>query len=461
MDCFQRIFLGSWVAMMSLLPISETLGEDYALSIRSIENHPQAKRAEHPSTWKPEETAVIICDVWDYHHSINAVHRLEEILPRLNDLVTEARKRGSIIIHAPSDCMASYEGHAARKRAQDIPLAGGMGEHWGTTSTNEVGKVYPLDQSDGGEDDDPQEHAQWAAKLKELGRNPSMPWKMQNPSIQIDKDKDYISDKGSEVFSILEAKKIKNVIMTGVHTNMCVVGRPFGLRKLVAHKNCVLVRDLTDCMYNPKRWPYVDHFTGNDLMLAYVERNICPTITSDQIVGGEPLRFRGDTHSSENIPTFVFPKPSSEDWAIAQFPMNLKQDPISLPKSGKSLVYFRCGVRFGTGKKDWVATLNSAAPLQGAWLNGKPLSSENGNRSFMIDEKLSNGRLDPDLLVICIEIDKEMASISEPTVQVDSRSKSLRGKWQMLIGEHESATNIPLPAKFGLSPEIQYEFTLN
>ncbi len=39
------------------------------------------------ATWQPEQTAVIVCDVWDYHHSINAVRRLEEMLPRLNALL--------------------------------------------------------------------------------------------------------------------------------------------------------------------------------------------------------------------------------------------------------------------------------------------------------------------------------------------------------------------------------------
>jgi hypothetical protein len=29
----------------------------------------------------------------------------------------------------------------------------------------------------------------------------------------------------------------------------------------------VLMRDMTDCMYNPQRWPHVDHFTGNELIV--------------------------------------------------------------------------------------------------------------------------------------------------------------------------------------------------
>ena len=136
----------------------------------------------------------------------------------------------------------------------------------------------------------PQEHAVWAAELTALGRNPAMPWKMQSSLIEIDSEHDFISDKGDEVWNILHSRRIQNVILVGVHTNMCVLGRPFGLRQMVrSGKNVVLMRDMTDCMYNPESWPYVDHFTGNDLIVSHVERFVCPTITSDQILGGAAI----------------------------------------------------------------------------------------------------------------------------------------------------------------------------
>ncbi len=53
----------------------------------------------------------------------------------------------------------------------------------------------------------------------------SPPWKKQADAIEIDEARDYVSDKGDEVWSILEARGIKNVILAGVHTNMCVLGR--------------------------------------------------------------------------------------------------------------------------------------------------------------------------------------------------------------------------------------------
>src|ERR1043165_838701 len=77
---------------------------------------------------------------------------------------------------------------------------------------------------------------------------------------------------------------------------MCVLGRPFGLRQMAKNgKRVVLLRDMTDTMYNPARWPYVSHFTGTDRVVEHIEKFVCPTITSDQVLGGRPLRFRHDT----------------------------------------------------------------------------------------------------------------------------------------------------------------------
>jgi nicotinamidase-related amidase/type 1 glutamine amidotransferase len=250
-------------------------------------------------TWDPARTALIVCDVWDLHHCLNAVRRVEEFAPRLNEVVRHARQQQMTIIHAPSDCMANYAAHPARQRAAQTPRAGNLPEdinRWCHRIAAEKDAVYPLDQSDGGEDDDPQEHAEWVAKLTAMGRNPRAPWTKQSDRIAIDAERDFISDQGEEVWSILEQRGIQNVILTGVHTNMCVLGRPFGLRQMAKNgKNVVLMRDLTDTMYNPARAPYVSHFTGTDLIVAHIEKYVCPTITSGQLLGdGVCFRFAQD-----------------------------------------------------------------------------------------------------------------------------------------------------------------------
>lgn len=255
-------------------------------------------RLSRAEQWQPSETALIICDMWDAHHCVNAVRREAEIAPRIDALANALRGRGATIIHAPSGCVPHYADHPARKRAQATPAAATLPQDiadWCDQIPREEAVAYPLDQSAGGEDDDPADHRQWAERLTDLGRNPRAPWLAQTAAISIDPQRDYISDSGPEIWGVLADQKISNVILVGVHTNMCVLGRPFGLRRLAeAGKNVVLARDLTDTMYDPNAWPYASHFTGTDLIISHIERYVCPTITSDQILGGQAHQYSSD-----------------------------------------------------------------------------------------------------------------------------------------------------------------------
>ena len=254
-------------------------------------------------TWNPRQTAVIVCDMWDLHHCKNAVRRVQEMAPRMNQVLAKARAQGAFIIHAPSSCMKPYEGQPARERAKVAPKAANLPPDIGSwckqIPAEEKGQ-YPIDQTDGGEDDDPAEHAQWAEELKAKGLNPRAPWTRQIDVLKIHDD-DAISDSGVEVWNLLEQRGIRNVILLGVHVNMCVSGRPFGLRQMAKNgKNVVLMRDMTDSMYNPKMRPFVDHYRGTELFIEHIEKFICPTITSDQLLGGKPLTFAGDPRAEKS-----------------------------------------------------------------------------------------------------------------------------------------------------------------
>ncbi|MCS7046125.1 MAG: isochorismatase family protein [Gemmataceae bacterium] len=295
----RRVVMGSVWAVMFALAASAQEGKMIELTQRyrvpAAGNSYEVRYKKE--SWPAKGTAIIVCDVWDAHHCLNAVRRLEEMVPRMNQVLEKARTAGVLIIHAPSDCMAAYRDHPGRKLAVSSPKAKNLPPDIGAwchkIPAEEKGK-YPIDQSDGGEDDDPAEHADWHAKLKAQGRDPRRPWKAQHPGITIH-DHDAISDSGVEIWNLLEARGIHHVILVGVHTNMCVLGRPFGLRQMAKNgKNVVLMRDLTDSMYNPKMPPFVSHFKGTELIIEHIEKYVCPTITSDQFVGGQPFRFKGD-----------------------------------------------------------------------------------------------------------------------------------------------------------------------
>jgi len=236
--------------------------------------------------------------MWELHHSQAATLRLKEMAPRMDQFLRAARARGVLIIHAPSSCMETYKDHPARQRALAVPMSRNLPADigkWCYQIPSETRGTYPIDQQKGENDDESAAQSEWLARLAALGRDPARPWKSETDLLTIDPDADMISDKGEEIWSILENRGIEHVILTGVHTNMCVLGRPFGLRQMVKNgKDAVLLRDLTDTIYNPQRAPFVSHFAGTDLIIAHIERFVCPTITSDQVLGDVPFTFEGD-----------------------------------------------------------------------------------------------------------------------------------------------------------------------
>ncbi len=297
---------GSLFLAILVVATATTHASETPLSFTLQSRSPAGAARTVKETWLPSRTAVIVCDMWDLHHCKNAVIRENEMAPRMNEVIEMARAAGVLVIHAPSGCMKPYEGSPARERARTAPAAvripEGMAE-WCKQIPAEEAAVYPIDQSDGGEDDDPDEHAKWAAELEAKGLDPRAPWTRQIDALRIDQEKDAISDSGVEIWNLLESRDIDQVILMGVHVNMCVAGRPFGLRQMAKNgKRVVLMRDLTDAMYNPKRWPFVSHRRGTELFIEHVEKRICPTITSDQILGdGKPFAFSEATAGPKRL----------------------------------------------------------------------------------------------------------------------------------------------------------------
>jgi hypothetical protein len=55
--------------------------------------------------WKPSETAMILCDMWEKHWCPAATKRFHKLANALNPVLDAARDQGILIVHAPSGCM--------------------------------------------------------------------------------------------------------------------------------------------------------------------------------------------------------------------------------------------------------------------------------------------------------------------------------------------------------------------
>jgi nicotinamidase-related amidase len=212
-------------------------------------------------------TALLLCDVWDQHWCRAAAARVDAMAPRINRVVERARAHGARIIHAPSETMAFYAGTPARQRALALPPVAPP------PPLARPDPPLPIDDSDGGCDSG---EVPWYRA-----------WTRQHPAIAI-ADDDLIADDGATVYSYLRHHGLTTLIVMGVHTNMCVLNRSFAIKQMTRWGvACLLARDLTDALYNPARPPYVSQAAGTALVIEHIERYWCPSILSDDLIGGE------------------------------------------------------------------------------------------------------------------------------------------------------------------------------
>lgn len=251
--------------LIALLMISASLAPagDLQLAVRSRE-----ETAKGSGVWKEVRlqksvsksgTAIVICDMWDKHWCTGATRRVEALARKMAPVLDAARARGIPIIHAPSETMAFYKEWPQRQKmlriakvAPPAPL--------GLTDP-----PLPIDDRDGGCDTNDTFYTAWTRE------NPLLPVA----------DADVISDNGSEIYSFLREHGITNLLVMGVHVNMCVLNRSFAIKQMTNWGiHGILVRDLTDSMYNPKDRPFVSHDQGTELVVEHIEKYWCPSMLS-------------------------------------------------------------------------------------------------------------------------------------------------------------------------------------
>ena len=248
----------------------------FRLRLRTREEAFKGNKTWHEAysakTFDPRKTAILICDMWNKHWCRGATRRVNILAGKMKPLLDAARAAGVQIIHAPSDTMNFYRSYPERKVMIEQTLVKPP------ASLGLTDPPLPIDDSDGG-CDTPGDHEHQV-------------WTRENRRIHIAKG-DVISDDGNQIYSFLKSHGIETVFFMGVHVNMCILNRTFGIKQLTNWGvQCVLLRDLTDSMYNPKDRPYVSHAEGTELVIEHIERYWCPTATGADLM--KSLKQRGN-----------------------------------------------------------------------------------------------------------------------------------------------------------------------
>ena len=242
------------------------------LHLRERREEPKGtfKVIERSVDWDVAETAIIVCDMWDDHHCKIAAQRVGVMARRMNEVLTAARDRGVMIIFAPSETMNIYAGTTYRNRMEqakyakppvDIPKR--------CDRDPDEPKTLPVDTKLDCDDCElgpvVRRHTRQHAGLDIIGF-------------------DGISDSGQEIYNFCVQEGIKNIVLMGVHTNYCILARPFGIRQQKKlGMNVVLARDLTDALYDPREPPFVSHARGTEIVVEHIERYLCPSILGEDL----------------------------------------------------------------------------------------------------------------------------------------------------------------------------------
>jgi nicotinamidase-related amidase len=231
--------------------------------VQPFKGTPEWQEAYLATTLPVARTAVLICDMWDNHWCTGATRRVGALATRMEPVIEAARAHGIQIIHSPSEVMDFYKGAPQRLRMLAVPKL----DPPGLAALSDP--PLPIDDSNGGCDTPDKFYKAWTREISTIRIAPE----------------DVISDNGAEIYSFLRARGIENLLVMGVHTNMCVLNRSFAIKQMTKWGvRCALVRDLTDSMYNPNDRPFVAHDRGTELVIEHIEKYWAPTVLSSELV---------------------------------------------------------------------------------------------------------------------------------------------------------------------------------
>ncbi|GIT78105.1 MAG: hypothetical protein Ct9H300mP32_4870 [Verrucomicrobiota bacterium] len=126
-----------------------------------------------------------------------------------------------LIIHAPSSTVDFYRDTPARKRAKNAPATKppGGSQRMSPGAPTGAGQTSPANRNCRSTT------PTWVATARRSTRS-AKGWTRQIDLIAIDHERDAITETAKKRTTCSRSKGINNIILMGVHLNMCVLGRP-------------------------------------------------------------------------------------------------------------------------------------------------------------------------------------------------------------------------------------------
>jgi len=255
------------------LPELDRKQGDLTVPLRSRKQNPDESgspwsESVEPVTLPVDVSALVIANLHDTHWCPTAAAQMDALADRANALAAIARDAGMIIVHAPSQIHGFYDQHPARRRIEQLAALTVEGNYpIAATKMRDV-ELPPM----------PLANANCPG-----GGNSYTAWTRQHPAIGI-ADTDIISGIGQQLYSYLLASGVDTLFYVGTHANTTLIDRNYGMRQMTEWgMDCILVRDLTDIMYDPAGAPDVPHDVALQMVIEHLEKHLVTTITSQEL----------------------------------------------------------------------------------------------------------------------------------------------------------------------------------
>jgi nicotinamidase-related amidase len=219
----------------------------------------------------PAGTAIIVIDMWNYHWCMTASERVSAMVPRMNAVLDIARCLGMQVVWNPSDAVTAYAGWPQYEEAVAVQ------HRHAPDRRSDLDVTFSV-------------HGGSCLCGPGLTCGGNYGWDAMHPDLVIG-DGDLFSSSTDEIYSLLTDRGVTDIIYMGVHTNVCVFGKPGAMSAMwKAGFRCFLARDLNDA------------FTHYDPETGFTPDEGTARINADLQRGGIPCINMGETFRKAGLP---------------------------------------------------------------------------------------------------------------------------------------------------------------
>lgn len=226
-------------------------------------------------TLDPREVALVLVDCWDRHYLRSYIERTDRICcERIVPVVEACHEAGITVVHAPSPPQAKRYPQWLQYAAEE--------ELFPPASPPVTGQEWP-----------PQSFRRRAGDYQQFAKPPGavvQAWRVVEadqrrivPELE-PRDDEFVVATGRQLHRLLRHRRILHLVYVGFATNMCVVGRDYGMRAMQARGyNVILLRD---CTTGIEAYDTVESLALTRAAILEVEMLLGFTSTSEALLEG-------------------------------------------------------------------------------------------------------------------------------------------------------------------------------